>query len=644
MRAYFGQSATGPFVSLSEGGTVLVEIVGAPIDDPLALLDRALQETGRKTQEIKEIACDRGPGGFSSVRRRVAVAAALATALKVPVASLGSLDATAVAKLPASEFKLDWKLQPLYDRAPNITKPKAPVHPKRAVEPVSVEHPRAYTYADLTPKERRLYRLFEFIPATLVWITILGAVALSIWATPVAVVLVIAFDLYWFFRVLYFVFFMTYSWRVHRKALSVDWRAELQKVPGHERVVHVILLPTVHEPVEVLRHTLEALDRAQYPGCRMIVVLEGEERAGPGFLERAAVIEKEFSGRFLKLFHTVHPDGLVGEMKAKGANMAWAGPRVLEAIDELGIPHEDVLVSAFDCDTAVHPQYYAHLTKTFLETPDRLRASYQPAVLYSNNIWSTSPVIRISAFGTTFWLLSELARPERLFTFASHSMPLQMLIDVGWWQKDMVNEDSRIFLQGFIRYGGDYRVVPMYVPVSMDAVEAGSWWESLTGLYKQQRRWAWGVEHFPYMAVNYLKHREIPWQKRLGTLWQQVEGMYTWATAPILIFILGWLPMYVARVTGQNPALVQNAPRTLETILTLAMIGVFSSAILSLPLLPARPPKHSPWTWVVMVLQWCLLPFTFVIFGAIPAIDAQTRLALGKKFHLGFWVTPKVRT
>jgi cellulose synthase/poly-beta-1,6-N-acetylglucosamine synthase-like glycosyltransferase len=502
---------------------------------------------------------------------------------------------------------------------------------------------RAYIRADLTPKELRLYRFFECVPATLVWLTILGAIALSLWATSLAIIFIIAFDLYWFFRVLYFVVFLSVSWHQHRRALNIDWDAELQKVPGWECVIHVVVLPTVHEPIEVLRHTLEALAHAKYPSQKMIVALEGEERAGPAFVERAQTLQAEFAGQFLALIYTVHPDGLVGEIKAKGANMAWAGPCVLKVVDDLKIPHEDVLVSAFDCDTVVHPQYFAHLTKTFLETPNRLHASYQPAVLYSNNIWSAMPVVRISAFGTTFWLLSELARPERLFTFSSHSMPLQMLIDVGWWQKDIVSEDSRIFMQGFIRYGGDYRVIPMYVPVSMDAIVADSWWGSLVNLYKQQRRWAWGVEHFPYMVMNFLKHHEIPWKKRVGALWLQLEGMYTWATAPTLIFVLGWLPMLVARQTGQNQALIQNAPRTLDVILTLAMIGVFSSAILSLPLLPERPPKRSPWSWIVMFLQWGLLPFTFVIFGAIPAIDAQTRLALGKKFHLGFWVTPKIQ-
>jgi len=38
------------------------------------------------------------------------------------------------------------------------------------------------------------------------------------------------------------------------------------------------------------------------------------------------------------------------------------------------------------------------------------------------------------------------------------------------------------------------------------------------------------------------------------------------------------------------------------------------------------------------------MPLTIIFFGAFPALEAQTRLALGGRWRLGFWVTPKSRS
>jgi hypothetical protein len=369
--------------------------------------------------------------------------------------------------------------------------------------------------------------------------------------------------------------------------------------------------------------------------------LAGEERKKDHFLPIAAAIEKEFGHEFLRFLVTVHPKDLPDEIVGKGSNNNWAGHRAQELIDELGIPYEDVVVTAFDCDTVAHPQYFAYLAYAYLTHPNPTRSSYQPVALYNNNIWDAPAIVRIAAFGTTYWLFSELARPERLSTFASHSMPFKALVDVGFWQKDIVTEDSRIFLQCLMHYDGDYEVTPMYIPVSMDAVLGDTYGQSLVNLYKQQRRWAWGVEHFPYLVDGFRKNPRIPLGKKLHLLWNQTEGMYTWATAPALIFLLGNLPLWLAPEASRSTAFYQNTPHTLETLMQLSMIGVFVTALLSFGLLPPRPQTAKRHVWLVMALQWIFVPVTFVVFGAIPAIDAQTRLMLGK--YMGFNVTQKKR-
>ena len=85
-----------------------------------------------------------------------------------------------------------------------------------------------------------------------------------------------------------------------------------------------------------------------------------------------------------------------------------------------------------------------------------------------------------------------------------------MLLDIGFWQKDIVSEDSRIFWQGYLRYHGDFRVEPLFYPISMDANVAPTFWATMKNLYKQQRRWGWGCENIPYMLEGFRRDPAIP--------------------------------------------------------------------------------------------------------------------------------------
>ena len=130
-------------------------------------------------------------------------------------------------------------------------------------------------------------------------------------------------------------------------------------------------------------------------------------------------------------------------------------------------------------------------------------------------------------------------------------------------------------------------------------------------------------------------------------MWQYgfytIEGFHSWATHALLIFLLGWLPLFLGGEIFNTTLLSYNLPRITRVLLTLAMVGLMSSIFLSIRLLPPKPPDYGRWKYLVMIAQWSLIPLTLIIFGTFPAIEAQTRLMIGGKARLGFWVTPKSR-
>jgi len=367
-----------------------------------------------------------------------------------------------------------------------------------------------------------------------------------------------------------------------------------------------------------------------------------EGRAGEETERVIKEVESNFKDAFFKFICIKHPDNLPGEMRGKGSNTAYAAKIVKEdIIDKLDLKYENIMISNFDVDTVSFPEYFGILSYTFLTTVNPLRASYQPVPLYVNNIWEAPSFARVVAFAATFWHTIKQEKSETATTFSSHSMPLQALLDVGYWQKNMVSEDSRIFWQCFLRYDGDYRIVPLYYPVSMDANVTSSTWQTLINVYKQQRRWAYGAENVPYFLYGFRRNKKISLYKRWYFGFIAGEGNHSWATNAILLFALGWLPVMVGGAAFNQTVLSFNLPFLTRMILTLSTVGLVSSAILSMVLLPPKPPKFGKLKYLWMMIQWLLFPATTIFLGAIPAIDAQTRLMLGK--YMGFWVTPKDR-
>jgi hypothetical protein len=165
----------------------------------------------------------------------------------------------------------------------------------------------------------------------------------------------------------------------------------------------------------------------------------------------------------------------------------------------------------------------------------------------------------------------------------------------------------------------------------------------MVNIYKQHRRWSWGVENVPYMLFNFIKHKGIPLKDKIKYSVIQLEGFWSLATNPLVILLLGWLPLILGGSEFRATILSYNLPIITRNLMILAMGGLVLSAIIAFTLIPKMPPyiKHRKFKWFVMGAQWLFIPFTIVIFGAIPGLDSQTRLMFGK--YMGFWVTPKHR-
>jgi cellulose synthase/poly-beta-1,6-N-acetylglucosamine synthase-like glycosyltransferase len=510
---------------------------------------------------------------------------------------------------------------------------------------------RALTYFDSLRRPRFLRRLFEIIPGALTWTILLGLLFSAIFKPVIGALLIITFDLYWMIRVGYITLLLVLAYRRLRKEEQIDWIGRCKEVSAKHssngvinwrEIYHLVIFPVYTEGLEIIEPSLQGVFNADYPNDRIIVIVAFEERRGRQTTKEAAFLEMKYSDKFFKFATTVHPDGIPGEVRTKGANATWAARHARKFIDEHGIDHENVIVSCFDSDTIVQRRYFACLTYHYMTNPKRTRCSYQPIPVYNNNIWEAAPFARIAEIGSSFWQMVEAMRPERLVTFSSHSMSFKTLVDVGYWPVDMISDDSAIYWRSYLYFHGDYAVVPMYVTVSMDVACSKTIAGTFMSQYRQKRRWAWGIENFPVVAMGFLRDRRLSLWQKVQRIFQIMEDHITWATWAVIISVIGPIQLLCGGFLFKQTAIGYNLPNVTGTLLNATAMSLVVCVFLSRALLPPRPRRSKNSHPLVRLIQWLLIPFTALLLGSIPAIDAQTRLMLGA--NIQFQVTEKARS
>lgn len=543
------------------------------------------------------------------------------------------------------------------------------------------------------------YRSLEIFPGFFTWSVLISPIILSIFYPIVVAYFIIAYDLFWLIKSFRMSWFLVRGYRRMKIASKVNWErklenlydlrnaidkcnqefqklesdksfvkniflfntrkrnyrkhylklkaelAELYLINKHKNTIinpkeiyNVVILATYNESLETLRPSVEALAKANWDPKKLIFVLAYEERGGQQTKDNVLALEKEFKHKFGGYLSIMHPKDLPNEIKGKGANITYAGRKLLEYVNDKKIPLDRVIVTTLDSDHRVSPYYFNYLTYVYTIDPNRNHKSFQPIAMFFNNIWDAPAPMRVIAAGNSFWLLIETMRPHRLRNFAAHAQGLQTLVDTDFWSVNTIVEDGHQFWRTYFAYDGDHQVKPIWAPIYQDAILSETYLKTFKNQYLQLRRWAWGVSDFPYVVKNSMKNKQIPFANKVVQIARLFEGHLSWATTPLILTFAAWLPL-VINSSFKSQVLAHQLPIVASRILTLAMIGQFITIWISTVSLPQRPARYKKTRSIFMILQWFLLPITTMIFGSTAAIDSQTRLMFGK--YLEFRVTDK---
>ena len=486
-------------------------------------------------------------------------------------------------------------------------------------------------------------RFLEIVPGFISWGIIIFFVVLFIFRPFLAAVAMIVYLLYWVCRLLYMSILLIMA---HQRVLSkrnINWLDMCKEVRSDikfEDMAHVVLYATYKEPLEVLEESLNSLKEINYPKKQIIVVLAGEEREA-GSSDKLGRISEEFRSYFKDILVTIHPKDIKGEIPGKGANATYAAKKVELYLESKGYDLRNVVISCFDADTCPDRNYFACLAYSFLNSPKRYRTSFQPFPVYSNNIYKAPAFARVMEIGSTFWQLIESMRFEKFITFSSHSMSFKTLVEVNYWPVNLISDDSLIFWKCFLKFNGDYRTYPLDIPVYMDIAVGKNFVDTIKVQYRQKRRWAWGVENFVFLGLEFIKHKNIPTIIKIKRLFQTLDNHINWATWTIIISFITPLTLLWGKIIFKDSLVIFNLSYINSIIFNSLSFILVLCIVISSEFLPPRPKGVSRLIYVSFILQWLLIPLISATLGSLPSLDAQTRLMLGK--YLYFYPTPKLR-
>lgn len=498
--------------------------------------------------------------------------------------------------------------------------------------------------AFLLKHQGKVERLLEIFPGALTWLALTSPIWLS-FTLPFAVAyIILVADIYWLFNACKIAALIYIGYRKMDWAKKQNWQEKLdQDFPLEwKNYYHLLVIPTYKESLEVLKPAFDAIINSSYPKNKIFIGIGLEQRDDPAKIAEVQEYFKKNSRKIGGAFVTIHPFGLPGEVPGPASNRNFIINNATEKLVKMGINPEKVIVTTLDADFVIHPQFLGGMLHKYLCTPekDRMHISFTGAFLYNNNYWQAPAPMRLIASGTAYWQLAEMVGSDKYINFSSLSMNLDSLLKVGLWIPDKVNDDSGFFWKAYFFYNGKYKVLPHYMLISADTVLDTTLWKTFQNQYHQLKRWAYGVEHMPFIIKSYFAKTDMDFWDKTDKLIFITWSYMKWGTLAFFITFAG-LVIPLVNANYAESVVSFNQPVISSWILTFAFIGLISTVYAHEKTVPLRPKNWNIFQKIWSFVQWALIPLILITIASIPAIDAQTRLMLGK--YMEFRTTIKAR-
>lgn len=427
------------------------------------------------------------------------------------------------------------------------------------------------------------------------------------------------------------------------KELDDNGRTPKIVFPKPNEIYHAVIMVAYNEGLDTLIPTVEAVKKSSFPNERTIFVFGYEERGGEAMRENAKILTEKFKDDFCQFIPVMHPKDLKDEIQGKGPNLNYAAGELVNYVKNAKIPIENVIVTSLDSDNKMSKWYLDYVAYQFIVHPNRQKLSYQPVSLFTNNIWDAPAPMRIIAISNSFFNIISSMRSHTLKNFASHSQPLLALSQMGFWSKKTIVEDGHQYWRSLFYFHGDYEVLPIHVAIYQDAVIEETFLKTLKAQFIQLRRWDYGASDVAYVGVRlFSKDRKsigkMSFMPLFAKFMRLLEGHVTLAAISPMVAFGGWVPKLLN--ARSKDLLAFNLPNTISLIQIFASIGLMTTILFSLKMLPPRP-KNIRKPKIVMILQWILMPVVAIVYQSFTAFYSQTRLMTGNYMEK-FDVTKKV--